>query len=283
MTSTAIARAFVLNSPKDACEIVDELENESGELLIRDAARDPSGSIFIERGRVCWAAAVGLNQRLGDLLAARARVDRNEMSRLYTACRVAKKPLGEFLVESGVVSSIDLRSALLQHTAESLSVLCERRAFASWIPRSPGSYSARFTFRTTEVLAYCLATQFPDVAENAERELARSFGEGDWGAAFVRSPARAVPEPIALCGHPPTSTSALIRLGIWAVSALDVARTFQSRDVFIATTREESAFVAWETSAAIVVGQTNLQGPGRLLNMRSQRRRRGESNGGLRS
>jgi hypothetical protein len=196
------------------------------------------------------------------------------MEGFYGACRRKRAPLGEYLVNAGVVTASNLRLALLEHTGESLRVLCVPGARAEWSPRRPGAYSSRFTFKTTELVGRAGAQRHRALAELVAAELAETFLHPEWGAAFVRSLESAAPEPIATHGGLPDKVAALIRLGRWASSCLDVAAPIHGDSPLVAAVLEDGAVVAWRSGPAILAGKMNSCGPARLLNRRARARRK---------
>ena len=272
-----------VRSVDEACAFVDELgASATGEVVVGGGA-GPMGTVFVEGGRVCWAAARGLARRLSELLAGRSGLSPSEMEVVYSRCKARRVPLGEHLVESGVLAASELRTALLQHTAESLLVLTEAGGRATFRPRE-GGYSPRFTFATGEVLSRACAAQHAAIAASAEVALAAAFQGDDWAAAFVRSDSSALPAPIAIFGAAPSTSTALLRAGRWAVSALDVAATFCEAATFLCVDHRsrgrESSFVAFRDRGAVFAGETTTLGTARIMNRRAAERRSNGSKGG---
>ena len=285
MTQTSLSAAIrsrVVRSPADLCLFVDELgADATGEVLFEARAGAPDGAVFVECGRVCWAAARGLAPRLGDLLAASARTDPAGMERLYRECQRQRVPLGEYLVRNGFVTPTDLRATLLRHAAESLRTLCAGTTTAMWSARRGGGYSPRFTFTTPELLARTFAEMHGAVVEAAADELGQVLGEDDWGAAYIRSGARAAPDLVCVHGVAPDRVSALVALGRWATSSLDVAALLHDEDAFLATVFDDSALVAWRSNRVLFAASTAPHGPARMLNRRASARLRGTRHGGV--
>lgn len=257
--------------------MVDELEpSATGELVV-SGSEGPRGAVFVERGRVCWAAARGLARRLSRLLGARASLEPSAMESIFLYCKERRVPLGEHLVTRGVLRPEDLRVALLQHTVESLHHLCAHDARAAWYPRAGAGYSPQFTFATAELFAHIGAVTHAATASRLEPVLRASFGDGDWAAAFVRTNTRGFPEPVATHGAVPASASTLLRIGKWAATALDLTRTFTDDGALLAVTRRtrgaNTCLVAFRSGDAFVAGETCEYGPGRILNRRAQLRR----------
>ncbi|MEO7731533.1 MAG: DUF4388 domain-containing protein, partial [Kofleriaceae bacterium] len=139
--------------------------HESGAFLVDgDGDGTVRGSVFVETGRVCWAAAPGRSGRLRDLLHRHSArpVDDVELDDAFAACRQAQRPLGELLVERGLVSDEGLRAALKQHTVESLIAQCDGLPRpVTWVRHRRRGYHARFTFAPVELLAAAGAQLYP--------------------------------------------------------------------------------------------------------------------------
>jgi hypothetical protein len=286
-----------VRSAADIFDFVDQIDRRAvGELVFRDIgkSKEVRGVVFIEAGRVCWAAARGLARRLTELLIARSPgMDATAMEELFRRCQQERAPLGEFLVARGIVQPAELRSALFQHTAESLDALCVNDVEAGWCLRSGRGYSPRFTFSTSELLAHTLARALSPteraISADAESILPATFAPGEWGAGFVRG-AGAMPSPIVVHGALPETTKDVLRVGKWAASVLDLSATFQEEDALVTSMewpleqrspRAESVFVAWRLAIgsshqAFIAGKMSPQGPARILNRRAQVRRTSE-------
>lgn len=267
---------FTVRGAMDVCHLVDGFPVEmTGELVVTQGEDRVRGAIFIERGRVCWAAAHGLAPRLTELLIAQSGVDTTTMQRLYRECRKDGLPLGEQLVARGIVSAEQLRSALAQHTVESIDALCVGEATARFRPRA-GGYNPQFTLNTSEILTQYGARKNVVASTEGEARL-RPFASGaaeEWGALFVRDRSAAFPIPVATRGHPPDRAVALLRYGRWAACTLDVAAAVNDSDVFVSTKQADGRFfVAWHVEGAFVAGCMLAQGPARVLHQRAERRR----------
>src|SRR5262245_11924764 len=91
----------------------DRPPSESGAFVV-EAHGAVLGSVFVESGRVCWAAAIGRSGRLRDLLhhhSARA-IDDAELDAAFAECRDSRRPLGDLLAERGLIADDGLRAAL---------------------------------------------------------------------------------------------------------------------------------------------------------------------------
>lgn len=272
---------FALDSVADVCAFIDDLPRDAAGELVLVGGASAEGAVFVDSGRVCWAAARGLSRRLGDLLAESATIDRLAMEEQYRFCKRERVPLGEHLVGTGIVSAAQMRAALLQHTSESLRALFESPRRAGWTARRPGAYSARFTFATPEVFARTGAVDDPALAERARDELGDTLSESDWGAAFVRSGSHAFAKPIVVVGACPDRVEPVMRLGRWACSVLDVISVLSAERGFVAALIDDEALVAWQRDGAVIAGRTSVYGPARLLNRRSRMRRKDENDGSV--
>lgn len=274
----AAARHVRLGTVAELCAFVDDLERDAaGELVVE--AGEVRGSIYIEHARICWAAAAGLSRRLTELLVERAGLDAGSMAHLYRACRDARVPLGEYLVERGVVSADDLRAALAQHTVESLRRLTGPQRSGQFRRRQHAGYNARFTFGTAELLAKSGASTRNEAARLAEAEMVACFSPEGWAAAFVRSVGRSAPEPIALHGEAPAEAQALARLARWATSALDLVAAFSTGEPLVAVrvpperarAGRESA-LAFRLGELVIAGEAGAHCAARILNRRARHR-----------
>ncbi len=279
MSAVAVRREIGLRSTFDICAFIDELGFSANGKLCVNGADGPRGTVFVEGGRVCWAAARGLARRLSELLGARAALAPAAMESLFQQCKAERIPLGEHLVSRGVLSAAQLREALLQHTIESLRHVCIVEGRGAWCPHPGAGYSPRFTFATAEVVARAGAAEHAEVAASVRPLLATLFDEGEWAAAFVRPSGCAFPEPVAVHGRVPHAATALLRMGKWAASVLDVAAVFSGDAPILSVSRAspsgDISLVAFRHGDAVVTGETGAHGPARILNHRAQQRRIG--------
>lgn len=246
----------------ELCEEVDAMpEDAAGELVLADETGRPRGIVFVEHRRVCWAAARGLARRLSDLLASRANLGPSTLEACYRTCERERVPLGEYLVDHGILEAAALRAALLQHTTESLRAVTSDRAFATLRPRVRG-YEARFTFATAEVLAACT------LDPRGEEEANVYFRDNGWGAAFLRGEG-ATPHVVGLAGEPPSDATTVVRLGRWATSVIDVSGALQGIEPMFSSCGRDGTFVAFESAGFLLAGKLPLQGAARILNRRA--------------
>lgn len=262
-------RRIVVSSPFDVCAFVDDLGSDAvGELVLTAGGRS-AGTVFVERGRICWAAARGMARRFTELLVAHTGGGRDVVDRVVLDCVVDRAPLGERLLEAQVVSAEQLRATILQHTAESLSAACADQAWGTWTPRRMGGYASRFVFSTVEVLVRTVAEESPHDAREGHQRIVDALAPDEPGAAFVRREGRGAPLPVAVVGAWPGAIHALLCVGRWAVSALDVAAEAGS-DPFVAVTRASRCFTAWADGRWILVGLTTDARAGEVLRRRER-------------
>lgn len=225
----------------------------SGAFVI-GAAGHPEGTVLVEDGRVCWAGARGMSSRMTDLLRHQADppLDGAQIEAIYGRCRAGGKPLGEALVESGLVSPDGLRRALRQHTVEALAILGTSMSTQPyvWVTRGEKRYDARFTFTSVELLLGLGAMCEPAAAVKAH-PIVVTAAECGLGAAFVRSDVAALPVPVAAVGLDSTPVATLVGLGRWTVEMLDLANVYApTRRVLATSTPTGEAFVAWSDATA---------------------------------
>jgi len=221
---------------------VDDLpEDATGELAFGD-----DGAVFVEDRRICWAAARPLVGRLSELLRQNAGMSPNEFRACYARCRADGHPIGQWLVEQGRLSPTLLRSTLLQHSVESLLLMCRSEPQPSWQPRARRGYSAHFTFYSVELLLASSAVRFAEQRVAAETVLA-SFGEpGELGAAFAPNDDGLGVIPIAALSPARHGVGDLLALGEWGASATQAARELgEEANLVVGMTQAEQAIAVW--------------------------------------
>lgn len=200
---------------------LDELEPGATGALVVTRQHLPIGTLFLEGGRVCWAAAHGRARRLSDLLCEHhePRLDHRTLERVLAQCRTWNQPLGEALLDSGLLTEDELRAALLEHTAESLEVIAAAdEVELTWVEHRRHRYDARFTFTLSE-LVLASATRLPVQAQLARPVLERVLRGGGRGLAFHWGPGAAV---LALRGALELpDVEALVTSAIEALAGLD--------------------------------------------------------------
>lgn len=156
--------------------------NESGLLAFGDGTL---GGIFIERGRICWVAAHGLQRRLSDLLRTHSRLDSAELDRISERCQREGLHLGQTLVAEGLLQPSELESALRRHSAECLVHLCQTPHAISWASHVGRGYAPRFTFRAVDLLFDSMSVLYPALQREAVSALSTVAGPGRRCVAFV--------------------------------------------------------------------------------------------------
>ncbi|MFT3710899.1 MAG: hypothetical protein QM817_25010 [Archangium sp.] len=201
---------------------VEELPPDATGALVYGPAGSMSGVVLVEHGRVCWAAGTGLRQRLTDLLreACSPAMTAVELEAFFLECRTRGQPIGEALVAHGRLSPANLRAALLQHTAESLSLPGPWAAVPHFVPHKARGYASAFTFRPVELLAFASAAALGE--EAASSALGQLFElVGTRHSALFDKPG----EVLLACQLPeedaaPTALRELRAAGAWASESL---------------------------------------------------------------
>lgn len=269
------AAALSFRVEGDLLEWIDTLApDETGALAFESANDGPVGAVFVENNRVCWAAAVGLARRLVDLLREETvlRADGRAVESLFRRARDERRPFGELLVSSGLVSPTAFRDALQQHTAESIARLVRDRAIARWTPRA-GGYSARFSFRTTELLVALHAIERPERAFTAQASLLQVVGDDEVALALVREPNEARARVVALRGEFTGGVQELRQLAAWAVGFGDVGDAVSGRaNAVIARDDSGRSVAVWREQGLLVVALVGHDGLARIIRRRSAAR-----------
>lgn len=250
----------------------DRPRSESGAFVVDGGCGATPGSVFVEAGRVCWAATAGRGGRLRYLLRRHSErpLDGAELDGAFAECRSSQRALSELLIERGLVSDDGLRAALKQHTVESLLAQCDGSDHPiTWVPHRQCGYHARHTFSPIELLTAAGAMLYPAELARADLGLlgslpaqtASSFAIGDDD------------QPVAVWA---TAVGAwrvrdLLGLGEWAAAALAVCNGFSPavmQRVVASTTG--AAVLAWRSArrlvhAAVIADPTALTGAAAAL------------------
>lgn len=187
---------------------------ESG--LLNFGSPTSRGGVFVEAGRVCWAAASGLGRRLSDLLAEHASLRGVDLDALHARCTAIGKPLGRALMEEQLIAPDELEAALRQHSAESLVEICRHADTPTWVPRLGPGYAPRLTFRPIELLCDAVALFRRDARVHARQRLDALASDGTQAVAFVIDLASATPLPIAEVGG--VTLRDALALGRWSTA-----------------------------------------------------------------
>lgn len=201
---------------------IDRLPDGATGALVFTAKAAPQGTVLIEDNRVCWAAASNMENRLTDIL--RHQNDPvlpvDVFEELYEECYRDKIPLGETLVERGLVTTEGLWKGLRQHTAEAIAVLATAEMVAPvWASNQKRRYDAQYTFSTAELLCTIGSFGFEERGEDADYTLREVTPRNAVGVAYLGSHEHGL--PIAQVSAESWDVSELVRLGEWALGALE--------------------------------------------------------------
>ena len=226
---------------------VDELpEAASGALEYDD------GCILVENRRVCWAACTRARRRLTDILMQRASppVEQSRIEQVVKSCRGGTLPIGEALVQSGLVTEEQLGASLRQHITESICLLAASNTIRErWVPRTRPRYDARFTFSTIELSCSAGALRAPDLALRATAELRDVLAAEARGVAFVRDPGSASPLMLAEVRCDVFSTDSVLSLCEWTLGIFDVSASITpDLKMAIGTWRAGAVVTAWQVA-----------------------------------
>ncbi len=211
------------SGPDNVLRVLSELEglpdDATGALAFGPETK-VSGVVLVERGRVCWAAAAGLQRRLTGLLreCCTPHLGEEEAEQLFVECRQSGRPMGEVLVERGRVSPEALRAALLHHTAESLSTGASWTSSPRWVPHRARGYQSTFTFLPVELLTYASNVAQPGKVTSACARLAELAGTTRSSAVFDGLGTCLLGCTLPTEHH--TSLRALSSAGAWAARSL---------------------------------------------------------------
>lgn len=228
---------------------VEELGAGATGAIVFGARERSRGAVLVENGRVCWIGANGLSRRLTDLLIQETDPppDRRVVTTLFEECRRDGRPLGERLVEAGVVRPEGLRRALLRHSTEALVVLSRGAGSRHlWVPHRSQRYDATFTFAPSEVAGAVAAEVLPAVHGAAVAELDEMLGGEAAGVALDREGSLSAPLIVAHVGTEAATVAGAIELARWTVGALDLAGAIVPRSTLsIASRSDGAALIAW--------------------------------------
>jgi hypothetical protein len=236
----------------DALVRVEELPADDSGLL--SFGQPPgSGGIFVERGRICWAAARGLRRRLSDLLRESTGLSAAELDSVYERCRIEGKHFGHVLIAEGKIQPRELETALRLHSAESLVELCRGHEPTVWARHSGRGYSPHFTFRPLEVLFDVIALALPSLQGSARMTLSALDAPGRRGAAFVHGAGDPI-IPVGAFGEG-TTVAGLRAIGRWAHAVPRATKELGDAPSFTlaASTSGDTLAVWWRGAVLYVV------------------------------
>jgi hypothetical protein len=216
------------------------------------------GVILLESRRICWAMTRQMRFRLTDILRHQSTppLPRDAVEEVYRRCKQTGKPIGEALVEGGLVSEQGLRAALIKHIGEAVAQLAQAAATPDgFISHVRTGYDPKFSFSICEILAMFGSLEDPARSAAAQLELASSIVPDSVGAAFARSGVTSGAQVIAVdrgCDLPVRDLNDLCN---WAAGAFDLACTFDPEVRAVrANWGSNGALVTWRTKDVGYVG-----------------------------
>ena len=200
---------------------VEALPDGATGALVFTAKDMPQGTVLIEDNRVCWAAASSMEHRLTDILRNQSDppVSAETLEQIYDECYRDKIPLGEALVERGIVTPEGLWRGLRQHTAEAIALLATaQRISPVWASNRQRRYDAQYTYSTVDLLSCVGSFGWEEEARDAEETLREIIPKSAVGIAFLAEGRNGL--PVAQVAADDWDCNSLIELGDWAINAL---------------------------------------------------------------
>jgi hypothetical protein len=218
------------------------------------------GTVLVENGRICWAAASGMERRLAELLRAYADEppESKRIEEVYKRCKRDSIPVVKALVDSGLVSLDGMREVIRQHTSEALISLTREPLTEqpNWVSHKAQGYDAKFTFDPCELLVSVGSVCHPDLAGRARVDLEALLRSGVYAVAFARPPGANTPAPLYRSPGSYLTLRQVMALGRWAFSALDVCNTYSARARIASTLVDPGEYiVAWQSRGVVSVAQ----------------------------
>lgn len=200
---------------------IDGLPKGATGALVFTAKNAPQGTVLVEDNRVCWAAASNMEHRLTDILRQQndPPLPKETFEELYDECYRDRIPLGETLVERGLVTPEGLWRGLRQHTAEALCVLSAPGGNTPvWASNRQRRYDAQFTFSTAELMTCSGSFGHEKESWEAEQTLREITPRAAIGVAYLAAGEHQL--PIAHVAAEDWDCTELISLGKWARESL---------------------------------------------------------------
>lgn len=211
---------------------IDRLPDGATGALVFTSKDAPQGTVLVEDNRVCWAAASNMEQRLTDILRHQSEppLPMDTFEAIYEECYRDRIPLGETLVQRGLVTREGFWRSLLRHTAEAICVLASADVIAPvWASNRKRRYDAEYTFSTAQILCSAGSLRFEEEAEDARRTLEEITPSESVGVAY-----RADEESVLALAHVTAEaweSGDIVDLGNWARNALRAAVVEEAEDV----------------------------------------------------
>lgn len=215
------------------------------------------GVILVESRKICWSVTRSMRFTLTDILRHQSTppLPRESVEEVYRRCRLTGQPIGEALVEGGLVSAPGLKAALLRHTGEAIAELAQAGvAPDAFVNHARAGYDPKFSFSACELLSMFGARDDPARAAAAQAELATALVPGSVGAAFARSSTGAGTQVIAVDPGCDLPVSDLNEICSWVAGVFDVAHTFDSTINAVRATWGNTALVTWRVKDIGYVG-----------------------------
>ena len=207
------------------------------------------GLILLESRKICWAVSRSMRLRLTDILRNQSTppLPREAVEEICRQAKESGTPIGEALVNGGLVSEVGLRVALFKHNGEAIAHLA-----ASGIPpvgfvsHTRTGYDPRFSFSPCEVLAMLGSIDDPARARAAQLELDDTLVQDSFGAAFVRGELVSGALVIAVDRQCDVPVYDLVEICNWTSGLFDVTHTYDPEaSIARATWGGNLALVAW--------------------------------------
>jgi len=234
---------------------IDALPTGSTGALLFGTPDNPVATVLIEDDRICWAQVPGRTRRLNEFLFKHtgAALDRAALRTLFDEMRASAQPFGQTLVERGIVNADTLRTALLEHVAESIHAIAELAPPTyTWMPHRSRGYKPQFTFNTGEVLAAFGSFALAARASPIRRVLANLASDDACGLGFSRPMDVSTPLPVAWHGRVPYTASRIGRLGQWALGLVDVSAVFDDTEQRIVMAHDgQKTMLVWRQNAEV--------------------------------
>ena len=200
---------------------IDRLPEGATGALVFTSKDAPQGTVLVENNRVCWAAASNMEHRLTDILRHESDppLPSETFDEIFVECHRDRIPLGETLVERGLVTPDGLWHGLLKHTAEAICVLATGSSLSPvWATNRQRRYDAQYTFSTSELLSCAGSFGFEEQASEAQQTLQEITPTGGVGLAYLADTSHEL--PLAHVAAEGWDCEELVELGKWARDAL---------------------------------------------------------------
>ena len=241
------------------------------------------GAVLVESSPVCWATAVGMEQRFAELLRHQRNppLDRGFLEQVIQRCRASGSSLGDALLGSGEITEPGLRAAIFRQSVESIAHIARQSsAPPEFIPRPGSSFAARFRFSTVEILAALGARRDHALAALARQHLSRVVMPETAVAAFLRDEHSRAPDVIAAVDAGLSRIDTLCEAGAWALDLFDLVSAADPSTFLAAGTwrgrGRTACVVTWRVAPITFVALTSSRAAAAVLVGRIAERRRAE-------